>query len=246
MILKLGQTGQFQEFRFFGQLLAVGVLLPAQGAQLGSFSGGVADCVYQQMEGDLFRYGDIGVLLGQAIRSNPDLQTVQLFQAAETIRATVVGAGTHTTEVSGSTIHITEDRLPIKKVSEEDEASLETFRTSITSQMPLYKPEGKVEQIAIAFNGGTRTSFAEVQDLAAAIIDGAKEVIESSYPLILVVEADIGKVLGNAVNVLLDYKKDVICIDGIKTLSGDYVDIGEPVAEGHVVPVVIKTLIFNS
>ena len=112
--------------------------------------------------------------------------------------------------------------------------------------MPLYKPEGKVEQIAIAFNGGTRTSFAEVQDLAAAIIDGAKEVIESSYPLILVVEADIGKVLGNAVNVLLDYRKDVICIDGIKTLSGDYVDIGEPVAEGHVVPVVIKTLIFNS
>ena len=216
-----------------------------------TFSGGVADCVYQQMEDDYFRYGDIGVLLGQAIRSNPDLQTVQLFRAAETIRATVVGAGTHTTEVSGSTIHITEDRLPIKnipilKVSEEDEASLETFRTSITSQMPLYKPEGKVEQIAIAFNGGTRTSFAEVQDLAAAIIDGAKEVIESSYPLILVVEADIGKVLGNAVNVLLDYKKDVICIDGIKTLSGDYVDIGEPVAEGHVVPVVIKTLIFNS
>lgn len=216
-----------------------------------TFSGGVADCVYQQMEGDYFRYGDIGVLLGQAIRSNPDLQTVQLFRAAETIRATVVGAGTHTTEVSGSTIHVEADRLPIKnipilKVSEEDEASLETFRTSITRQMPLYKPEGKVEQIAIAFNGETRTSFAEVQDLAAAIIDGAKEVIESSYPLILVVEADIGKVLGNAVNVMLDYKKDVICIDGIKTLSGDYVDIGEPVADGHVVPVVIKTLIFNS
>lgn len=216
-----------------------------------TFSGGVADCVYQQMEGDLFRYGDIGVLLGQAIRSNPDLQTVQLFQAAETIRATVVGAGTHTTEVSGSTIHIAAERLPIKnipilKVSEEDEASLETFRASITRQMPLYKPEGKVEQIAIAFNGETRTSFAEVQDLAAAIIDAAKEVIDSSYPLILVVEADIGKVLGNAVNVMLSYKKDVICIDGIKTLSGDYVDIGEPVADGHVVPVVIKTLIFNS
>ena len=108
------------------------------------------------------------------------------------------------------------------------------------------KQGGKVEQIAIAFNGETRTSFAEVQDLAAAIIEAAKEVIDSSYPLILVVEADIGKVLGNAVNVMLDYKKDVICIDGIKTISGDYVDIGEPVAEGHVVPVVIKTLIFNS
>ena len=216
-----------------------------------TFSGGVADCVYQKMEGDLFRYGDIGVLLGQAIRENPDLQTVQLFQAAETIRATVVGAGEHTTEVSGSTIHYAEGKLPIKnipilKVSEEDEASLETFRSSITHQMPLYQPEGEIEQIAIAFNGEKRTSFAEVQKLAAAIIDAAKEVIASKYPLILVVEADIGKVLGNALNVLLDYKKDVICIDGIKTLSGDYVDIGEPVAEGHVVPVVIKTLIFNS
>ncbi|WP_294474755.1 ethanolamine ammonia-lyase reactivating factor EutA [uncultured Intestinimonas sp.] len=216
-----------------------------------TFSGGVADCVYQKMEGDLFRYGDIGVLLGQAIRENPDLRSVQLFQAAETIRATVVGAGEHTTEVSGSTIHYAEGKLPIKnipilKVSEEDEASLETFRASITRQMPLYQPEGQLEQIAIAFSGETRTSFAEVQKLAAAIIDAAKEVVASKYPLILVVEADIGKVLGNALNVLLDYKKDVICIDGIKTLSGDYVDIGEPVAEGHVVPVVIKTLIFNS
>ena len=216
-----------------------------------TFSGGVADCVYQKMEGDLFRYGDIGVLLGQAIRENPDLRSVQLFQAAETIRATVVGAGEHTTEVSGSTIHYAEGKLPIKnipilKVSEEDEASLETFRASITRQMPLYQPEGQLEQIAIAFCGETRTSFAEVQKLAAAIIDAAKEVVASKYPLILVVEADIGKVLGNALNVLLDYKKDVICIDGIKTLSGDYVDIGEPVAEGHVVPVVIKTLIFNS
>lgn len=216
-----------------------------------TFSGGVADCVYQQMEGDLFRYGDIGVLLGQAIRENPDFQAVQLFQAAETIRATVVGAGEHTTEVSGSTIHYAEDKLPIKnipilKVSEEDEASLETLRSSITRQMPLYKPEGVVEQIAIALNGETRTSFADVQKLAAAVIEGAKEVIDSKYPLILVVEADIGKVLGNAINVLLDHKKDVICIDGIKTLSGDYVDIGEPVAGGRVVPVVIKTLIFNS
>ena len=38
----------------------------------------------------------------------------------------------------------------------------------------------------------------------------------------------------------------MICIDGIRTLSGDYIDIGEPLANGHVVPVVIKTLIFNS
>lgn len=60
------------------------------------------------------------------------------------------------------------------------------------------------------------------------------------------IENDIGKVLGNAIRVKLEHKKDVICIDGIRTLSGDYIDIGEPLANGPVVTVVIKTLIFNS
>ena len=216
-----------------------------------TYSGGVADCIYQEMEGDVFRFGDIGVLLGKAIRADPDLSRVERFTSIETIRATVVGAGTHTTEVSGSTIHYEQGTLPLKnvpilKVSEEDEASLETLKASILNQMPLYMPEGKAEQLAIAFTGEKRTSFADIQALAAAIIESTKEVISSRYPLVVVVENDIGKVLGNALNVLLKREKDVICIDGIRTLSGDYIDIGEPIAGGQVLPVVIKTLIFNS
>lgn len=226
-------------------------LPPQPQIQAVTYSGGVADCIYQKMEDDVFRFGDVGVLLGKAVRADPDLNRVELCQAAETIRATVVGAGTHTTEVSGSTIRYERDKLPIKnvpilKVSQEDEESLETLKSSIIQQMPLFAPEGKVEQIAIAFTGEKRTSFADVQALAAAVIESAKEVIQGPYPLIVVVENDIGKVLGNALNVLLEHKKDVICIDGIKTLSGDYIDIGEPIAGGQVLPVVIKTLIFNS
>ena len=226
-------------------------LPPQPQIQAVTYSGGVADCIYQKMEEDVFRFGDVGVLLGKAVRADPDLNRVELCQAAETIRATVVGAGTHTTEVSGSTIRYERDKLPIKnvpilKVSQEDEESLETLKSSIIQQMPLFAPEGKVEQIAIAFTGEKRTSFADVQALAAAVIESAKEVIQGPYPLIVVVENDIGKVLGNALNVLLEHKKDVICIDGIKTLSGDYIDIGEPIAGGQVLPVVIKTLIFNS
>lgn len=216
-----------------------------------TYSGGVADCIYTPPEGDVFRYGDVGVLLGQAIRGNADLGGLRLFRPAETIRATVVGAGTHTTEVSGSTIHYAQGRLPVKnvpvlRVSEEDEAAPETLRDAIRRQMPMYQPEGRIEQVAIAFSGRPYTSFAAIQKLAAAVTDGAAESIAGGYPLILVVEADIGKVLGNALNVRLDFRKDVICIDGIRTQDGDYVDIGAPVADGHVVPVVVKTLIFNS
>ena len=216
-----------------------------------TFSGGVADCIYGQPDEDWFRYGDIGPLLGDALRRNRDFSGVKLLDAAETIRATVVGAGIHTTEISGSTITYDRSALPLKnvpilKVGQEDENSLTALEASIRTQLPLFKPEGRIEQLAIAFTGSGRTGFQEIQELAEAVIRGAREVIDGPYPLLLIVEKDIAKALGHAIKVKLENRKELICIDGIATLGGDYVDIGEPIGAGSVLPVVVKTLIFNS
>lgn len=226
--------------------------LPREPAIVGvTFSGGVADCIYREEEGDVFRYGDIGVLLGRAVRNNSSLKKLKTYPAAETIRATVVGAGTHTTNVSGSTISYATGRLPIKnipvlKVSAEEEQEPAAFRNAIRNKLPLYETDGVLGQIAIAFSGDYHTGFSAIQELAGILAEGAAPVIQSPYPLILVIENDIAKALGNALNVLLERKKDVICIDGIHAGNGDYIDIGEPVAGGRVVPVVTKTLIFNT
>ena len=40
-------------------------------------------------------------------------------------------------------------------------------------------------------------------------------------------------------------EKGSVCIDGISCGSGDFIDLGEPVASGNVIPVIVKTLIFN-
>lgn len=216
-----------------------------------TFSGGVADCIYQDKTEDVFCYGDIGILLGRAIRSHQDFQRIKVYPAIETIRATVVGAGIHTTNVSGSTISYNEKNLPVKnipviRIPFDEESNLENLSRYIAGHIPLYYTEGTLEQVAISLTGKLHTSFLDVQDLANAIIKGAQELIQSHHSLIIVVENDIGKVLGNALNVMLERKKDVICIDGIHAGEGDYIDIGEPLANGRVVPVITKTLIFNS
>lgn len=216
-----------------------------------TFSGGVADLIDTPETDDKFPYGDVGALLGRSIREHPDFSKVKRYTVAETIRATVVGAGTHTTVVSGSTIAYARDSLPVKnvpiiKISEVDEMSAETFAAAVSRQLPLYMTEGRPELTAIAFSGKSWTGFKEIQVLAQMIADSTKEITVSKYPLIIVVESDIGKVLGNALQLILGNNKDVICIDGISSQNGDYIDIGEPLAEGHVVPVVIKTLVFNS
>ena len=67
-----------------------------------SFSGGVADLIRENNE-EPFAYGDIGVLLGRAIRRSALCQGDYVL-GEETIRATVIGAGCHSTQLSGSTV----------------------------------------------------------------------------------------------------------------------------------------------
>ena len=40
-------------------------------------------------------------------------------------------------------------------------------------------------------------------------------------------------------------RRKVICIDSIKVEQGDYVDLGRPVLDGLVIPIVVKTLLFG-
>lgn len=227
-----------------------GPMLPANlGITALTISGGVADCM-TDADGDTYRYGDIGILLGRAVRNDPSLSKLTIYKAKETIRATVVGAGTHTTNISGSTISYADGKLPIKNIpvvylSAEEEKRQEGLDRVIRERIRMFMTEEAPGYLAVSLSGKYHTSFAAVQQLADEIISGADAVIKSPYPLILVLEHDIAKVLGNTLKVKLSGKKDVICIDGIRAGSGDYIDIGEPLAEGRVVPVVTKTLIFN-
>lgn len=215
-----------------------------------TYSGGVADIIYHPVTDDWFRYGDIGPMLGMAINQTTSFDSVQRYDSIETIRATVVGAGTHTTEVSGSTIRYEENVLPLKnlpvvKMRKEDEDNLEEFSRRLSEKVEIFTGRGADDCVAVAISGEKHTSFKAIQELAKAIVEGLEDYNKLGTPVVIVSESDIGKVLGNALKVQMGMDRKILSIDNIFVKDGDYIDIGEPVAGGRVVPVVTKTLIFN-
>ncbi len=216
-----------------------------------SFSGGVADCIQMSPSGNDYQYGDIGKILGRAIANSKMTQQLQIFKATETIRATVVGAGSHTTSVSGSTISVSPAALPLQnipvlKLSAEDEMlPFALWGEVIHKKVQWFNLEGEKQNLALAFNGSESLGFDELTTLARGIISGMEEVLCKTCPLIVVIEKDLAKVMGQTLRSLLGFNKDVICIDTVRVQNGDYIDIGRELADGNVVPVIVKTLAFN-
>lgn len=217
-----------------------------------TLSGGVAENMRRLNAGEAlapFLYGDIGVLLAKALKHRFEKSETPVCEARETIRATVVGAGSHTVNVSGSTIHYEANTLPIKnipvlKIGEEEATDPKKITETIRNKLSLFG-DGE-SPVAIGLLGTAFSTFAAIQTLAEAIVNGAKAVIEGPSPLIVIVENDIGKALGNAMALRVRADKPIISLDGIYTADGDYIDIGEPVAGGRVCPVIVKTIIFNT
>lgn len=217
-----------------------------------SFSGGVADCIYlEDKYSNNFQYGDIGIILGKSIKDSILAKKFITYKPSETIRATVVGAGSHTTDISGSTITFTKDIFPLKnipilKLSKEDEKlNYQSLSQKIKEKLEWFSLDNGNQQVALSLKGVKNLSFKELQSMAESIIVGMKEILNLNIPLIVIVENDIAKALGQTIHKYLEYKKDVVCIDSVKVENGDFIDIGKPLANGRVVPIVIKTLAFG-
>ena len=87
-------------------------------------------------------------------------------------------------------------------------------------------------------------AFRDIQKLAAAIIQVMEQRPDPEQPIVLILQTDHAKVLGQTL-IAMQVRQSVICIDQITVEHGDYMDIGRALESG-VVPVVVKTLTFHS
>lgn len=214
------------------------------------FSGGVADLIYHE-SADTWVYGDIGVLLGRAIRESRLFTDFQKMEPGETIRATVVGAGTYTTTISGSTITYSDDIFPLKnipviKLDEElQEACFAGETEPVIRRIQWELGQNDAEHFILAMPGKRDPGYTEMKRAAASIRQIMDRVQPPGEPILLVIESDIAKAMGQMIRQQPDLKRQVVAIDSIHVEDGEYVDMGKPMMNGMVIPVVVKTLIFG-
>ena len=191
-----------------------------------SFSGGVADCIEKDVP--WMKYGDMGPLLGRAIRKSR-LCDGEYRLGAQTIRATVIGAGSHSAQLSGSTVFYRDVAFPMKNLpvlrlsGAEDSEEIRRMLASRDSESVV---------AMTGFSGAYRQVKALAGQLAAAF---------GSRRILLAVEADMAKALGQAL--ALETDTPILCIDRVRLQEGDYLDVGAPV--GPALPVVVKTLVMK-
>ena len=188
-----------------------------------SFSGGVADCIENHIPWQNF--GDLGPILGQTIRKSR-LCTGDYILGRETIRATVIGAGSHSAQLSGSTVFHRGMTFPLK--------NLPVLHAPDLSQLPpLQGPT------VLAIPGPQHPSYASISHLASTIVAQT----DPGDPVLVCLEQDMAKALGHALAVRLPENTPILCIDRVKLSPESYLDIAAPI--GPALPVVVKTLILS-
>ena len=215
-----------------------------------SFSGGVSDCYYN-FEMDLRRYNDLGPAIAQALKERVERLRLKVIRPAETIRATVVGAGTYMTEVSGSTISYNDDIFPIKNLPvyvippADEKRMYEGSADEVIRDLAWYQSQSREVRFAVSVRGKQQVTYNELCHLAEAFIELDESAMPEDEPLIIICENDLAKALGQVMGRKARRRKSVLCLDRIRVRSGDFIDIGRPVMNGVAVPVVVKTLIFD-
>jgi ethanolamine utilization protein EutA len=216
------------------------------------FSGGVGEYVYDREERE---FGDLGKLLGHSLRKKIEAGQLPwpLLPAGECIRATVVGASEYSVQVSGNTIYISDANvLPIKDLQVLHpeyvlKAPIDSEKLALAIRQRFVKfdlLEGEAN-VVLAFRWYGDPAYSRVAAFVKGIVRGMELTIKNGKAIVLVLDGDIARTVGEILKEEHKIKSDIISIDGILLQDFDFIDIGQIMYPSGTVPVTIKSLIFK-
>jgi ethanolamine utilization protein EutA len=157
-----------------------------------------------------------------------------------------VGAGSHATQLSGSTVYYRDVPFPLKNLPvlrltrTEQELPPVQLAQVLREKRNWYADQTGSARLAVGLEGFQSPSYQQVVTLAKGLALGLTE--GEGVP-VCVLERDMAKVLGQIL--AQKVKGPLLCLDGVAARQGDYIDVGTPIAGGTVLPVVVKTLAFH-
>ncbi len=218
-----------------------------------TFSGSVSEYIYRREEEDR---GDLGKSIAHDLRhalANKRIPET-VYDPGHGIRATVVGASQFTVQVSGNTIFLSQkEKLPVRNVpvaSLDIDLSGDFTANDVSTKISealkrLDMIEGE-DRVAIAFRWGGDPLHARLYALAQGIHQGLPKTVEDpELPVVIMMDGDAGRTIGNILVKELNVEGEVISVDNVQLRDFDFVDIGEFMPDTQVVPLIIKSLLFT-
>lgn len=217
------------------------------------FSGGIGFYFYDPIPlgsmAEVARHGDIGPLLAESLRRNPVIQGYSVIKPAETQRATVLGASAQTLTLSGSTIWADEAILPLKNVPViraelPSPAGLNApaVAAAVSQALQRWDLNLDADPFAVSLELDHLLDYPQLVQVAEGLVTFCRR-LPAQRPLIAIIKRDYAQALGQTVKGLVG-SRPLLVIDQVGLEEGDYIDIGAPLMDGRVVPLVVKTLIF--
>ena len=210
------------------------------------FSGGVAEYIYGSETAD---FGDLGPRLSRALLAR--CRDRALLQPVERIRATCIGASQYTVQVSGNTIFLSDAgvlpvrNVPVAAVRGLTAPSGQQVAEAVGRALRRLDLTDGQDRFALAVHWHYGPEYGALRELCAGIVSALPETVGARRPLLVVIDADVAGLVGRTLQEEFGVAGPLVCIDQVLLREFDYVDIGSVLPDQHVVPVVVKSLVFH-
>ncbi len=213
-----------------------------------SFSGGVAEMIY----GEKGTFDDIGKYLAEEFKSLMNKYNLPILEPENKIRATVIGAGSFSLSVSGSTCYFDKsilfplENIPVLNVNiRKEDFNPEKLKEQVNGAFKRFDMQEGEDLVALYFKDPIYRNNFYLTDFAKAIEKALPNSITNGKMVILIFDQDMGGSVGIALRRETFLQNNLICMDELELEEGDWIDIGVPLYSGQAFPVTVKSLVFN-
>ncbi|MFB5192096.1 ethanolamine ammonia-lyase reactivating factor EutA [Alicyclobacillus fastidiosus] len=216
------------------------------------FSGGVGEYVYDLESSD---FGDLGPYLGRELRARfmHHSQVGPMLDASERIRATVLGASEYSLQISGNTLFLTSSKvLPVRNLQVvhapcdlHHDIDPPRISKQIADHIKRFDLVDGQSDFALSFHWGGPPSYPRLRAFCEALVGAIPESFKGKRQVSLVLDGDIAQSVGRILTGELGVSSPLLVLDGILLQDFDFIDIGRMIQPAGVVPVTVKSLVFE-